>query len=141
MSSKDKLFTTELQVRGYELDGYGHVNNAVYLNYAEYARWCMIEQATGSQDYFKKNNCAPVLARVEVDYKAPLYLGDRFTIETTVLENRRRVVVFQHLMRKAEKSIAVVRATIVVVNESGKAISLPRDFVEYFGGTWSGEDS
>ena len=26
-------------VRGYELDSFGHLNNAVYLNYAEQAKW------------------------------------------------------------------------------------------------------
>ena len=29
---------TELSVRSYECDSYGHVNNAVYLNYLEFAR-------------------------------------------------------------------------------------------------------
>ena len=31
----------EFNVRGYELDSFGHVNNAVYLNYLEQARWEM----------------------------------------------------------------------------------------------------
>ena len=30
--------TIEVEVRSYELDSYNHVNNAVYLNYLEYAR-------------------------------------------------------------------------------------------------------
>ena len=28
----------EVEVRSYELDTYNHVNNAIYLNYLEYAR-------------------------------------------------------------------------------------------------------
>ncbi|NIP79253.1 MAG: thioesterase, partial [Gemmatimonadetes bacterium] len=28
-----------VQARSYELDGFGHVNYAVYLNYFEYARY------------------------------------------------------------------------------------------------------
>ena len=38
-----KTFKTELQVRSYELDFYGHVNNAIYLNYLEYARGNYLE--------------------------------------------------------------------------------------------------
>ena len=63
-----KVFIAEHQVRGYELDAYQHVNNSVYLNYAEYARWCMIEEVAGSMNYFKKIHCMPVVARVEINY-------------------------------------------------------------------------
>lgn len=135
-----KTFVTEFAVRGYELDGYGHVNNAVYLNYAEHARWCMIEEATGGSDYFQKNNCAPVVARVEVDYKAPCYLADWLRVETTMIEVRKKVVVFEHkVLRKASATreaalAAVIRATLVAVGESGRAQSLPSDFADVFGG-------
>ena len=33
-----KVFTVKFNVRSYECDSYGHVNNAVYLNYLEFAR-------------------------------------------------------------------------------------------------------
>ena len=32
-------YTCHLTVRGNELDSFGHVNNAIYLNYLEQARW------------------------------------------------------------------------------------------------------
>ena len=38
-----KTYRTELEVRGYELDSYGHVNHAVYPSYLEHARWQMLE--------------------------------------------------------------------------------------------------
>ncbi len=30
---------TTIRIRGYHLDGYGHVNNARYLEFLEEARW------------------------------------------------------------------------------------------------------
>ena len=33
-----RKFITTFKVRSYECDSYGHVNNAVYLNYLEFAR-------------------------------------------------------------------------------------------------------
>ena len=34
---------TEIKVRGYHLDLYGHVNNARYLEFLEEARWAFAE--------------------------------------------------------------------------------------------------
>jgi acyl-CoA thioester hydrolase len=36
-------FAIEVEVRNYELDTQGHVNSAVYLLYAEHARWQHLE--------------------------------------------------------------------------------------------------
>jgi len=38
------MFEYRLSVRGYELDSYNHVNNAVYLNYYEQARWQLMKE-------------------------------------------------------------------------------------------------
>ena len=39
-----KKFTHKLKVRSYECDTYGHVNNAVYLNYLEFALMSALEE-------------------------------------------------------------------------------------------------
>lgn len=35
----------KLTVRNYHLDGYGHVNNARYLEFLEEARWAFLKNA------------------------------------------------------------------------------------------------
>lgn len=131
-----KIFRTQLQVRGYEIDGYGHVNNAVYLNYAETARWAMIEEAAGGGDYFKRNGVAPIVARAEIDYREPCYLGEWLEVETTLIESRKRLSRFNHVVKKRDtgRVAAVALVTILCVSSSGRAVTMPADFTALFGG-------
>ena len=43
----------EFDVRGYELDSFGHVNNSVYLSYMEEARWQMMNSVEEFYSYEK----------------------------------------------------------------------------------------
>jgi acyl-CoA thioester hydrolase len=42
-------FSVSVTVRGYETDALGHLNQSVYLQYAEHARWCALEAAGSGQ--------------------------------------------------------------------------------------------
>ena len=59
-------YQSKQYVRWDDLDAFGHVNNAVYLTYAQEARfaWSGILEM--------------VVARAEVDFIAPIYDGDTF---------------------------------------------------------------
>jgi len=129
-----KNFICTLKVRGYELDGYGHVKHAVYLNYFEYARWCMIEEVGCGANYFKDHGLSPVIVRAEVDYRAPCFLAENLKIETRLYELRSRVAVFEQTIYKENGMIAAYgKLTLVGVGENGKAQNLPQDFKDYFG--------
>ena len=132
--SGQKVFLTEFQVRGYELDGNGHVNHSVYLNYAEHARWEMLEQGSGSVDYFKKAGVAPVIVRAEVDYREACVTGEWLVIETVVLELKSRTARIRQSIKKkgTKKEAALVIVTAVCVNAEGKAVSMPEDFGKIF---------
>ena len=41
--SSPKTYLCTLEVRGYELDSFGHVNHGVYVSYLEHARWKMLD--------------------------------------------------------------------------------------------------
>lgn len=130
----NRKFIARHQIRGYELDGYGHVNHAVYLNIAEYARWCMIEEVTGGVDYFKNHGVAPVVARLEIDYRKPCFLGQWVRIETILDSTRSKSANFRHrIFREIDDALAAeLVVTIIPMNAEGRAAALPADFSEYF---------
>ena len=64
-------------VRFRDLDPMGHVNNAVFLTYIEQARVAFLGEvgaATGLEDMNL------IVARVEIDFKAPVRLGQEVEI-------------------------------------------------------------
>jgi acyl-CoA thioester hydrolase len=63
-----------IAVRFRDLDGMGHVNNAVFLTYFEVARAFYWRQALGEEEMARLRTY--VVARAEVDYRSPVTLGD-----------------------------------------------------------------
>ena len=61
-----------IRIRWRDIDAYGHVNNAVYLNYLEEARDAFVQKVLGPVT----NTWDFVLARVAIDYRAELTPDD-----------------------------------------------------------------
>ncbi len=70
-----------LTVRGYEIDAFGHVNNAVYLQYAEAAKWEFFQE-NGLTEEMKAEGCYPVVMENHLRYLHELCLYDRVLVET-----------------------------------------------------------
>jgi len=81
-------------VRGYELDSFGHVNNAVYLNYMEQARWELLRDA-GTLDHFRDNGVFLVVTEVSVRYVKEARVFDALLVRTRVAREA-PYVVFHH---------------------------------------------
>ncbi|HET9311135.1 MAG TPA: acyl-CoA thioesterase [Actinomycetota bacterium] len=58
-------------IRWRDIDNYGHVNNAVYLNYLEECRDRLVEELFGAGEAWDF-----VLARVAIDFRAELTQAD-----------------------------------------------------------------
>ncbi|WP_321366678.1 thioesterase family protein [uncultured Desulfuromusa sp.] len=77
---KEYPFQLEFQVRDYECDMQGHVNNAVYLNYLEHCRHEFIKELGLDFSELVKRGISLVIIRAEVDYKYSLCSGQRFIV-------------------------------------------------------------
>ena len=80
MLEKSRDFELALEVRDYECDLQGVVNNAVYLNYLEHARHQYLQSLGFSFADFHQQGYDLVLVRAELDYKASLRSGDHFIV-------------------------------------------------------------
>jgi len=75
-------YTTRWRVRTYELDANGHVNNAVYLNWAEQVATEHVEAAGFGQAWVLAQGGAWVVRRHEITYRRPAVYGDELDLTT-----------------------------------------------------------
>jgi acyl-CoA thioester hydrolase len=93
-------FTIELEVRDYECDVEGIVNNAIYLNYLEHARHAFLKDKGFNFAQLARQGILLVVIRFEADYLYPLRSGDKFYV-TASLEriSRLRFCFLQEIFR------------------------------------------
>ena len=72
---ENQIFNIELEVRDYECDMEGIVNNAVYMNYLEHARHGFIKQTGLNFADLIQKGIQLVVIRIEADYLYPLRSG------------------------------------------------------------------
>ncbi|MYW66695.1 thioesterase [Streptomyces sp. SID8379] len=73
-------FSVRVEVRGYETDSQGHLNQAVYLQYAEHARWSLLRHGGIEQRDLLARGVGPVVLETTIRYLAELHAGDRVDV-------------------------------------------------------------
>ena len=119
MTDKHQL---TLQVRDYECDLQGVVNNAVYQNYLEHARHEFLKQHGLDFAALTRARINLVVIRAELDYKASLTSGDHFVVHTRFEQVSRLKFAFRQEVVKmpgASQMLAAV-ITAVAVNARGR---------------------
>lgn len=66
---------TEIKVRGYHVDAYGHVNNARWLELLEEARWRWLDEAVDLRAWDAEGRGIAVL-NIDVTYRRPALRHD-----------------------------------------------------------------
>lgn len=122
-------------VRSYEADPYGHLNNGVYVSWFEQGRLDYLMSLGFSYDVFAERREWFVVARVEIDYKLPLHVGDRVVVTTEVTgfgTSSVRLGQTMHLAAadgSADSSRVASQATVVMVfTDNVTSIPIPADF-------------
>lgn len=120
---KDFDFEMELDVRDYECDIQGIVNNSVYQNYLEHCRHKFLEQVGLSFAELHNQGIDAVVIRAEIDYKFPLRPGDTFLIRLKMAKHGRLRVVFkQQIIRKKDEKLMINARITSVLTRNGKPI-------------------
>jgi acyl-CoA thioester hydrolase len=114
-----------LRVRTYECDAYGHVNNAVYLQYLEYARYEYLRAIGFDYPGVVKAGFGLYVARVEIDYKKSALPDDELTIQSWPIKRGAVSGVMQQKILRGQDLIAEAKVTWAFVNAEGLPTKLP----------------
>lgn len=104
-----RVFTWQFDVRGYELDSFGHVNNAVYNNYMEEAASRASADAGFSRAWYFEHHRAWVIRRLTVQYLASLTYGDQVEMKTWVSDFHRTYSHREYELRRLADDRPVLR--------------------------------
>lgn len=103
-------------VRTSELDSFGHVNHAVYLNYFEHARFEALSDAGFAWQVLAERDWAIFVVRIEVDYLAEARREDQLLVRTWADSFRRTsMLLAQEMLRADDPDTAVARARVTAV--------------------------
>jgi acyl-CoA thioester hydrolase len=74
------VFAIAIDVRSYELDPQGHVNGAVYVQYADHALYACVRAAGVDIDGLLRTGVGPVNIETTIRYHRELRGGDEVTV-------------------------------------------------------------
>lgn len=120
---------TEIKIRGYHLDLYGHVNNARYLEFLEEARWNLFD---GQIEEWVTRGVSFFVVNINISYRSPALLNSTVEIHSAISKyGSRSCVLNQRVIDKASgRLVAEADVTFVIVDATGKAIRIEDDVLE-----------
>ena len=114
MKQKKYLFETRMDVRDYECDIEGIVNNANYLHYTEHTRHRFLRFIGVSFAKLHEQGTDAVVARMTLQYKTPLQCDDILVSKLRITQEGVRYVFHHDIFRKRDDKLSF-RATAELV--------------------------
>ncbi|MFG2029808.1 acyl-CoA thioesterase [Streptomyces sp. NPDC048825] len=119
-----------MTVRGYETDVQGHLNQSVYLNYAEHARWSLLQAAGISQSGLIAKGVGPVSLETTIRFKRELRAGEEVEVTCDFLMDESKIFRVEQEIRKSDGTVAAeITATGGLMDlKERKLVAEPREY-------------
>lgn len=129
------IFETKIEVRDYECDIEGIVNNANYLHYMEHTRHLFLREAGLSFAKMHEKGVDAVVARMNLQYKVPLRCDDVMISRLWIEKQGVRYIFHQDIIREVDNKLSC-RATVELVclinGRLGNSEEYDKAFSPYF---------
>ena len=112
---KKYIFETRMEVRDYECDIEGIVNNANYLHYIEHTRHLFLKSLGVSFADLHNRGVDAVVARMNLQYKTPLRCDDEFISCLNLRKEGILYIFMQDIFRASDQKLCF-RATVELVS-------------------------
>ncbi|HEY9551550.1 MAG TPA: acyl-CoA thioesterase [Prevotella sp.] len=128
------IFETRMEVRDYECDIQGIVNNANYLHYTEHTRHLFLLSTGLSFAQMHEKGVDAVVARMNLQYKTPLKCDDEFISRLGLHKEGLRYVFNQDIFRASDEKLcfrATVELVCLINGRLGNSEDYDRAFAQY----------
>lgn len=138
----DDPFLHNVEINPGDIDGQGHVNNAVYLRWmdlAAYAHSCALGY---DWEKYQQLGATFVVRRHEVDYFAPALSEDRIVVATWPCDMHRFTAYRRHQIVRGSDAKTLVKALtkwVFVDLETGRPRRMPKSLIDAFRPRTSGK--
>lgn len=128
---ENSQFSYDFEVRDYECDLQGIVNNSRYQNYLEHTRHMFLKSRGLDFAALTEKGVHLIVTRIEIDYKYPLRSGDEFTVHLRLGRKGRVRWVFDQEIRRKQDNKLIIAAVVTgaAMNPSGRPV-FPRELEE-----------
>jgi YbgC/YbaW family acyl-CoA thioester hydrolase len=116
------------KIRNYHIDSYGHVNNAVYIQFLEDARTDFFDFLGFSLSYLTKQNIFIYITEINIKYLKPGYLDDIIVVTASMLKHSKIRITWLQEIFKGNEKLTTAAVTGAFMNKEKKPIKIP-DFV------------
>lgn len=99
-------FAVPVTVRGYETDTQGHLNQSVYLQYAEHARWSLLQASGIRQSAMVERRVGPVTVETTIRYRRELRAGDEVEVSCAFVWGEGKTFRIEQTVRKTDGTVA-----------------------------------
>ena len=121
-------YKTEITVRHYECDAYGHVNNANYLNYLEHARGEYLKDIGFDYKSFVESGFGIYVVKISIAYKNPALPDETLDIYTKPIKRKKASGVFFQQIKRGDTLICEAEVTWASIGKDGKMAGIPKEW-------------
>ena len=124
------MFKIKMQVRDYECDLQGIVNNAVYMNYLEHARHQFLLDNNINFVELSQQGIDLVVTKSEIEYKKSLKPADKFYVTVQVVLDGRLKLKFIQDLYLMDDILVVKAVTTGVATKKGRPVNPVKNGLE-----------
>ena len=105
----------KIKIRGYHLDGFGHVNHARYIELMEEARWDYFDVHQDVKEILHQGGIGHATVNININYRNEARLADVLRIETCVKCATRSSMTFEQKIYLDASDALAAEATVTNV--------------------------
>lgn len=129
------VFTFQRRVEWLDIDQMGHVNNAVYLNYATECSMQVLQAYGWTRERMRECGFGIYLRRLQVQYLLPAHEGDDLEVATWASRIRRSTATRHYKISRSGSGDIIAKInnfSVWVDLSTGRPIQIPAEFLRDF---------